>query len=98
MTLQIDSFVGKKKELWAETENKNGNEASKNGFHKLKYEDLANAPLPIHDIAMKMTLRDQEKAYLLKKIERHRMKQPDIDMVLQQTRRFIERQKLEEQR
>jgi len=98
MTLQIDSFIGKKEKKMTTGTETNKNENSKNVIDKLKYEDLANVPLPIHDIAIKMKLRDQEKEHLLQKIERYRMKQPDIDMVLQQTRRFIERQKLEEPR
>ena len=96
VTLQMESFVGTNKKIISNDDallNNNGD-----GDRKLTYEDLTGVSLPIQDIAFKMKLRDVEKEKLLYKIEQHRIRQPDIDMVLEQTRRFIERQKLEERR
>ena len=96
VTLQMESFVGTNKKIISNDDallNNNGD-----GDRKLTYEDLTDVSLPIQDIAFKMKLRDVEKEKLLYKIEQHRIRQPDIDMVLEQTRRFIERQKLEERR
>ncbi len=61
---------------------------------RMVHEDLATTST-IDDIAFRLNHRESERSRLLGKIESHRRKQPDIDLVLEQTRRFFERQKIE---
>ena len=61
---------------------------------RMVHEDLATMST-IDDIAFRLNHRESERSRLLGKIESHRRKQPDIDLVLEQTRRFFERQKIE---
>lgn len=60
----------------------------------LAYEDLATTST-VDGIAARLEHRESDRLKLLGKIESHLRRQPDIDRVLEQTRRFFERQKIE---